>query len=129
MYRCFFSKGREKKCNCLLSDSLPRNLWELVTILQRAHRKSFFTVIRPHRPKTNAANFSTLGKTASHWSKAPGCVMSLIFKDVLYIYIWEGNGNPLQYSCLENSMDRGAWRAIVHAVAKSQTWLGDWQNT
>jgi len=37
----------------------------------------------------------------------------------------EGNGNPLQYSCLENSMDRGAWRAIVHGVAKSQTLLRD----
>ena len=33
-----------------------------------------------------------------------------------------GTGNPLQYSCLENSMDRGAWRATVHGVAKSQTW-------
>ena len=33
----------------------------------------------------------------------------------------EGNGNPLQYSCLENSMDRGAWQAIVHSVAKSDT--------
>ena len=33
----------------------------------------------------------------------------------------EGNGNLLQYSCLENSMDRGAWRAIVHGVAKSWT--------
>ena len=32
-----------------------------------------------------------------------------------------GNGNPLQYSCLENSMDRGAWWATVHGVAKSQT--------
>ena len=31
----------------------------------------------------------------------------------------EGNGNPLQYSCLGNPMDRGAWRAIVHGVAKS----------
>ena len=31
----------------------------------------------------------------------------------------EGNGNPLQYSCLENSMDRGAWKAIVHGVTKS----------
>ena len=30
-----------------------------------------------------------------------------------------GNGNPLQYSCLENSMGRGAWQAIVHGVAKS----------
>ena len=33
----------------------------------------------------------------------------------------EGNGNPLQYSCLENPMDRGAWQAIVHGVPKSGT--------
>ena len=33
----------------------------------------------------------------------------------------EGNGNPLQYSCLENPMDRGAWWAILHGVAKSRT--------
>ena len=32
-----------------------------------------------------------------------------------------GNGNPLQYSLLENSMDRGAWQATVHGVTKSQT--------
>ena len=32
-----------------------------------------------------------------------------------------GHGNPLQYSCLENPMDQGAWRAIVHKVAESQT--------
>ena len=32
-----------------------------------------------------------------------------------------GHGNPLQYSCLENPMDRGAWRATAHRVAKSQT--------
>ena len=34
-----------------------------------------------------------------------------------------GHGNPFQYSCLENPMDRGAWWATVHRVAKSQTWL------
>ena len=33
----------------------------------------------------------------------------------------EGNGNPLQYSCVENSMDRGAWRATVHGVAELNT--------
>ena len=33
----------------------------------------------------------------------------------------EGNGNPLQYSCLENPKDGGAWQATVHGVAKSQT--------
>ena len=37
----------------------------------------------------------------------------------------EGNGNPLQYSCLESPMDGGAWWAAVHAVAKSQTRLSD----
>ena len=52
----------------------------------------------------------------------------------------EGNGNPLQYSCLENPMNRGAWRATVHRVAKSRTqlnntlftegarWEGAWSN-
>ena len=39
-----------------------------------------------------------------------------------------GNGNPLQYSCLENPMDRGAWQATVHGVAKSQTWLSTHAN-
>ena len=33
----------------------------------------------------------------------------------------EGNGNPLQYSCLENSMDTGAWEATVHGVTKTRT--------
>ena len=37
----------------------------------------------------------------------------------------EGNGKPLQYSCLENPLDRGAWQATVHGVAKSQTRLSD----
>ena len=37
----------------------------------------------------------------------------------------EGNGNPLQYPCLGNPMDRGAWWAIIHGVAKSWTQLGD----
>ena len=37
----------------------------------------------------------------------------------------EGNGNPLQYSCLENPMDGGAWRATVRGVAKSRTRLSD----
>ena len=39
-----------------------------------------------------------------------------------------GHGNPLQYSCLEDPMCRGAWRATVHGVAKSQTWL-KWLST
>ena len=41
----------------------------------------------------------------------------------------EGNGYPLQYSCLENSMDRGGWQATVHGVTKSQTQLSDFNFT
>ena len=37
----------------------------------------------------------------------------------------EKHGNPLQYSCLENPMNRGPWYATVHEVPKSQTWLSD----
>ena len=37
----------------------------------------------------------------------------------------EGNGNPLQYSCLENLMDRGAWQVTVHGFTKSRTRLSD----
>ena len=39
------------------------------------------------------------------------------------------NGNPLQYSCLENSMDGGAWWATVHGVTKSQTRLSDFTHS
>ena len=55
----------------------------------------------------------------------------LYFSHLSFIYICfylscrEGNGTPLQYSCLENPMDGGAWWAAVHGVAKSQTRLSD----
>ena len=45
------------------------------------------------------------------------------------LWIGEGNGTPLQYSCLENPMDRGAWWAPVHGVAKSRTRLSDFTFT
>ena len=59
--------------------------------------------------KNSPANAGDIGNTDSiHGSgRSPG----------------EGHGNPLQYSCLENPMDRGAWWATVHGVAKSQTQL------
>ena len=47
-------------------------------------------------------------------------VVIYLFKETLYCFPGEGNGTPLQYSCLENPMDRGAWWAAVHGVAKSQ---------
>ena len=54
---------------------------------------------------------------------------SLVFVDDYMLYLREGNGNPHQYSCLENPMDRGAWSAVVHGVAKSRTRLSDFTFT
>ena len=50
-----------------------------------------------------------------------GKVMSLLFNMLSRLVIGEGNGTPLQYSCLENPMDGEAWWAVVHGVAKSRT--------
>ena len=47
----------------------------------------------------------------------------------LFIYVGEDNGTPLQYSCLENPMDGGAWKAAVHGVAEGQTLLSDFSFT
>ena len=48
-------------------------------------------------------------------------VMSLLFNMLSRFVIGEGNGNPLQYPCLKNPRDRGAWWAAVYGVAQSQT--------
>ena len=56
------------------------------------------------------------------------CITSLYIVISRSIY-GEGNGTPLQYSCLENPMDGGAWWAAVHGVAKSQTWLSNFTFT
>ena len=48
---------------------------------------------------------------------------------LLESFLGEGNGTPLQYSCLENPMDGGAWWAAVHGVAKSQIRLSDFTFT
>ena len=54
----------------------------------------------------------------------PGFLRSVVLIClVLSPYFREGNGTPLQYSCLENPMDRGAWKAAVHGVAKGQARL------
>ena len=45
------------------------------------------------------------------------------------VILGEGNGTPLQYSCLENPMDGGAWKATVHGVAEGRTWLSDFTFT
>ena len=53
------------------------------------------------------------------------CLSPILFTPPILTF-GEGNDSPLQYSCLENSMDRGAWWGIVHEVAKSQTQLSNY---
>ena len=55
------------------------------------------------------------GKASAHSAGDPGLIPELGRSP------GEGNGNPLQYSCLENSMDRGAWQATVHGVTHTHT--------
>ena len=55
--------------------------------------------------------------------------MFLSLQYLLQVAVGEGNGTPLQYSCLENPMDGGTWWAAVHGVAKSQTRLSDFTFT
>ena len=66
------------------------------------------TILKPHR--------ESLDRVLTFWSYLQGAAE-------------EGNGNPLQYSCLENPMDRGAWEAAAHGVAKSWTRLSNFTFT
>ena len=58
----------------------------------------------------------------------PAPTFGLFFCEVGVAYFGEGNGNPLQYSCLENPMEGGAWQATIHGVAKSPTGLSDFNS-
>ena len=62
---------------------------------------------------------------ANLWSPGINWEIGIDIYTFLYTLTGEGNGTPLQYSCLENPMDRGAWYAAVHGVAKSRTRLSD----
>ena len=66
----------------------------------------------------------TTGKTIAltRWTFVDK-VMSLLFNMLSRLVIGEGNGTPLQYSCLENPMDGGAWKTAVHGVAEGRTRL------
>ena len=65
-------------------------------------------------------------------SRVPYAILQVYISCLLYIQqciYGEGNGTPLQYSCLENPMDGGAWQAVVHGVTKSRTRLSDFPFT
>ena len=67
----------------------------------------------------------TVNKACLTWNSLSLWWLRLNF--TLLVICREGNGNPLQYSCLGNPTDREAWRATVHGVANSWTRLSDWR--
>ena len=86
-------------------------------------RSAFFMVQLSHL-------YMTTGKTTTLTIQTfVGKVMSLLFNTLSRFVIGEGNGTPLQSSCLENPMDRGAWKAAVHGVAEGRTRLNDFTFT
>ena len=69
--------------------------------------------------------FLTLGSPGGSEAKNLPAAQETGVQSLVRKIAWGRECNPLQDSCLENFMDRGAWRATVHAVAKSRTWLSD----
>ena len=85
---------------------------------------SAFLIVQLSRP------YMITGKTIALTIRTfVGKEMSLLFNMLSKLVIGEGNGTPLQYSCLENPMDGGAWWAAVHGVAKSGTRLSNFTFT
>ena len=84
---------------------------------------AFFIVQLSHSYMTTGKNIAL-----TRWIFV-GKVISLLLNILCRLVIGEGNGNPLQYSCLENSMDGGAWWAAIHGATKSWTQLSDFTFT
>ena len=82
---------------------------------ERFNSYSNLSVIRYNTASSGGSD----GKKSAYNAGDPGLIPSVWWSP------GEGKGNPLQNSCLENLMDRGAWWAIVHRVAKSWTWLSN----
>ena len=70
--------------------------------------------------------YISVGCMPLSWTRANTRVVNTVH---LLILLGEGDGTPLQYSCLENPMDGGAWWAAVHGVTKSWTWLSNFTFT
>ena len=94
------------------SDSFPLRLYKVLNIIPCAIQLGFSGGSAVKNLPANAGD-TWDGSLILGLGRSPG----------------EGNGNPLQYSCQDNPMDRGAWRAIVHRVAKGLTWQSHWTCT
>ena len=114
--RVFFSKKRPKTVHF---GKAPRGSW--------SHWPMDHTLVARHRKPKIRPIEDVEGLPNWHSSKEPACQCRRHKRWGFSSWIWKipgiGNDCPFQYSCLENPTDRGAWRATVHGVTKSQTLL------
>ena len=97
-----------------MGSSRPRNQTRISCVSCIGRQIFFFLITAPPRKPFVYMPISN-----------PSLCISMVICLYLYLYFGKGNDNPLQYSCLENSMDRGAWRATVHGVARVRHDLRD----
>ena len=114
-----------------ITDSMDMSLIKLQELLfyREAWRAAVHEVTNS---RTQLSNCTELKDLKPNTLKAISLFWMYLYSEfMIFIHseIGEGNGTPLQYSCLENPMDRGAWWATVHGVVKSQTWLSDFTFT
>ncbi|DAA28012.1 zinc finger protein 266 [Bos taurus] len=89
------------------------------TLLNRFQRKLYRDVMLENYKNLTTAGYQVFKPTLISWLEEEE--LSTVERGVLQgdtYYPGEENGNPLQHSCLESPMDRGAWRTVVHAVAR-----------
>ena len=105
---------------CMLVSGVHRIIWHLHTLWSDHHANST-NHLSPSKVGTLLTTFLMLQGFPGGWDgKESACnVGDLGLIPGSERSLGEGNGNPSQYSCLENSMDRGTWRAIVHGIAES----------
>ena len=128
------NSGIEPECPAppaLQADSLPLNQWggPYSSLLDIPVHYREAQATEPVAGVIRASQMVQVVKTKQNKTKKPACNEGDTGYEnsipELGISPGEGNGNPFQYSCLENSMDRGAYWAVVHRITKSQTVLSE----
>ena len=105
-------------------DNIPSQKWT-----QRENLHSRVFGVSMHDCKPTPGNMWSIEKFLNY--NQPICAFFFFINDLISIWEFlktifgEGNGTPLQYSCLETPMDKGAWKAAVHGVAEGRTQLSD----
>ena len=108
---CHHLQNQDAFHMCFCSVQLS-GVWMMQLLIPLSSSKSIMGFLGGPMVKNPPANAGDVGLIPG-WGRSPG----------------GGNGNPLQYSCLENPMDRGVWWVTVHGVMKSWTWLSIYTHT